>query len=166
MICAPAILYTAEHIETRKQAVGAGLIAGAFAIFPGVAFHLAFMCRFPEITSKPLPTYWMIDQMDLPLLLFIYLFLLFGTIVQTGVGVLQGINERLDAWWKERSGRPMKAWVHAIVAFLAVVSSMILANAGIVALVAKGYGSAAWFSLVIYVLPVVTLGVWKLRRVS
>ena len=37
------------------------------------------------------------------------------------------------------------------------------APVGIVDLVAKGYGSLAWLVLAVYVLPVMTLGLLKLR---
>lgn len=159
---APAVLYTTEYITTRRQAIGAGAIAGIFGVFPGIAFHLAFMADYPGILEQVLPTYSMINQLDLSLFLCVYLVLLFGTIVQTGVGVLQGINERLDAWWRERQGKSLEPRIHAAVAGLAVLASMLLADVGIVALVSRGYGSLAWFSLAIYVLPVLTLGVWKL----
>ncbi len=160
----PVALYAAEHIQTRKQAWGAGMIGGFLAIFPGLIFHLGFMAGYPEILDQPIPTYWMLGQMGLDLLLLIYVIFLFGTIAQTGVGVLQGINERLDNWWKERTGKVLRSELHSLIAGTAVLSSLLLANLGIVALVAKGYGSLAWFSLGIYVLPVLTLGIYQLRK--
>ncbi len=161
---APAILYATGHLETRRQALGAGIVAGLLGILPALAFHLVFMAGFPEIIEKPLPTYWMFQQLGFAWLLVIYVVLLFGTIAQTGVGMLQGLNERLDTWWNERHGRVLSSRTHSLIGLGAVLASLLLANVGIVGLVAKGYGTLAWFVLVIYVIPILTLGLLKLRN--
>lgn len=161
---APAILYATGHLETRGQALGAGIAAGLLGVLPALAFHLVFMAEFPEIIEQPLPTYWMLQQLGFAWLLVIYVVLLFGTIAQTGVGMLQGLNERLDGWWNERHGRALTSRTHSLIALGAVLASLLLANVGIVGLVAKGYGTLAWFVLAIYVIPVLTLGVFKLRN--
>jgi len=160
---APVVLYAVGHIETQRQSIVAGLIAALLAVLPGFVFHIAFMAGYPGILSQSLPTYWLLRQLALPALMLIYVVVLFGTIAQTGVGVLQGINERLDAWWLERKGRTLGPRVHAALAGCAVMLSLLLARLGIVDLVAKGYGSLAWVSLFVYVLPVLTLGVIRLR---
>jgi uncharacterized membrane protein YkvI len=161
---APAVLYATAHLETHRQAIGAGIVAGLLGVLPALAFHLAFMANFPEIIEQPLPVYWMLQQLGLTWLLVIYAIVLFGTIAQTGVGMLQGLNERLDGWWNERHGRGLRSRTHSLIALGAVLTSLLLANAGIVALVARGYGTLAWFVLVIYVIPILTLGLFKLRN--
>lgn len=160
----PAVLFATGHLETRRQAIGAGLMAGLLGILPGLAFHLAFMSAYPRIVGEALPTYWLLQQAGLPWLVVIYVVLLFGTIAQTGVGMLQGLNERLDAWWRERAGTGLARRTHSGIALGAVLASLLLANVGIVSLVARGYGSLAWLAFAVYVLPVMTLGVRKLWR--
>lgn len=161
---APAVLFATGHLETRHQAIGAGLIAGLLGILPGLAFHLAFMSAYPRIIDEAVPTYWLLQQLGLQWLVVLYVVLLFGTIAQTGVGMLQGLNERLDAWWRERAGQGLARRTHSGIALGAVLASLLLANVGIVSLVAKGYGSLAWFAFAVYVLPVMTLGLKKLWR--
>lgn len=158
---APAIIYAADHIEIRRQAWGAGLVAGLLAVIPGIVFHLAFMADYPAVINQDLPTYWMVQQLGSNALLLTYVLVLFGTIAQTGVGVLQGFNERLDSWWQGRRGKTLSPKIHSIVAATSLLVSMVLAKVGIVAIVAEGYGSLAWFSLAIFVLPLFTIGVWK-----
>lgn len=160
----PAILFATGHLETRRQAIGAGFIAGLLGVLPGLAFHLAFMSGYPDIIDEPLPTYWLLQQLGLHWVLVVYVVLLFGTVAQTGVGMLQGLNERLDAWWRERHGRGLGRRTHSGIALGAALASLLLANVGIVALVAKGYGSLAWFAFAVYVLPVMTLGLARLLR--
>jgi len=76
--------------------------------------------------------------------------------------MLQGLNERLDAWCQERYRRVLSRRTHSIIALAAVLVSLLLANVGIVELVAKGYGTLAWYALAVYVVPVITIGVFKL----
>jgi uncharacterized membrane protein YkvI len=160
----PVILYATGHLETRRQAIGAGFIAGLLGVLPGLALHIAFMSAYPAIIQEPLPVYWILQQLGFGWLLVIYVVVLFVTIAKTGVGMLQGLNERLDAWWRERKGAPLGARTHSTIALAAVLGSLLLANIGIVTLVAKGYGGLAWFAFAVYVLPVLTIGVAKLRR--
>lgn len=161
---APAILFATGHLETPRQAVGAGLVGGLLGVLPGLAFHIAFMGAWPHIVEQPLPTYWLLQELDLAWLRAIYVVLLFGTIAQTGVGLLQGLNERLDAWRVERGRPPLSPRVHAAIAMGAVGASLLLANVGIVGLVAQGYGTLAWFSFAVYVVPLATLGLARLLR--
>jgi uncharacterized membrane protein YkvI len=161
---APAILFATSHLGSRSQAVGAGFVGGFLGVLPALAFHVAFMAAYPQIIDEALPTYWLLRDLELQWLLAIYVVLLFGTIAQTGVGMLQGLNDRLDAWWLERKGRTLARGTHSTIALSAVLLSLLLANVGIVSLVAKGYGSLAWFAFAVYVLPLVTIGIARLWR--
>lgn len=161
---APVLLYVAAPFSSRGEALGAGVAAGIAGALPALLLHVAFMSAWPAVVEQPIPTYWLLDRLGRPWLLTAYVCVLCMTIIQTGVGVLQGVNERLDNWSCERRGRPLSAAQHALVAGLAVVSSLLLARIGIVKLVASGYGSLAWGFLFIYTLPVLSLGVLRILR--
>jgi uncharacterized membrane protein YkvI len=45
-----------------------------------------------------------------------------------------------------------------------LLSAAGLSGFGLVTLIARGYGTLTWAFLLVYVVPVLTLGVWKLRR--
>ena len=46
-----------------------------------------------------------------------------------------------------------------------LIGCMLLADrVGLVALIANGYRALAWLFLAIYVLPLLSLGAWRLRR--
>ena len=49
-------------------------------------------------------------------------------------------------------------------AALLVGSIFIAGRFGLVALIASGYRALAWLFLAVYVLPLLTVGVWRLRR--
>ena len=80
------------------------------------------------------------------------------------VGIVQGVNERLDEWSVRTRGRPLTRMHHAIVAASAVILSGLLSSFGLVALVARGYGTMAWVFLLVYVVPLMTRGIGALAR--
>lgn len=160
----PVILYCASEIKTRGEALAGGFFAGFMGVFPGLIFHITFMAGYPDVIDQELPTYWMIQELQVPYLLGVYVMVLFGTIVQTGVGVLHGLNERLDSWYRELRGRTLSRITHAGVSGGLLMLSMVLASVGVVALVARGYGTLAWGFLVVYIAPVLTIGIYRIVR--
>lgn len=162
----PVLLYATTAIRTRREALGAAVVAAFAGVLPALVLHLSFLARYPAIVDEALPAYTMIAAFGTREFLWLYVGLLFVTIVQTGVGVLQGLNERLDAWSAEQRARPLPEWAHAAVAGLAFAASVMLARAGIVDLIARGYGMLAWCFLVVFTLPALTLGVARIRRAT
>ncbi len=160
----PVLLYCARDINTRGESIVGGFAAGAMGTFPAVVFHLTFMSAYPAVLDEALPTYWMIGQLASPWLMVAYIVVLFAMIIQTAAGLLHGLNERLDGWLLERRGQKGSPLTHAIVAGSALVMSLVLASFGITALVAKGYGNLAWAYLVVYIIPLLTIGLFKILR--
>ena len=159
----PIVLYAARAIETRRQAVTAGLVGGLIVMFPALLFHLSFLGAWPVVIDQPLPVYFMFDRIDVPLLSLLYLVVLFGTFIETGAGDIQGLIERLDGWWRERGRGELSRYAHAAVSAGALGVAALLSTAGVVALIADGYGTLAWGFLAVYLLPLFTIGVLRLR---
>ncbi len=92
--------------------------------------------------------------------------MLFGTFVETGAALIHGMNERLDQTLAEKGIR-MPSWMRPAVALTVLFVAIVLADAvGITGLVAQGYGTITWGFLLVYVLPMLTYGVWLLMRRS
>lgn len=160
----PVILYAAHAIETRREALTSGVIGALIGILPALFLHLSFGARHPEILDAELPIYVMFDGLGSPLLKLAYLMVLFGTFIETGAGNIQGFLERVDGWWQERTGGTVAPWMRALIAALAVGSAGTLSALGIVALIGQGYSTLAWGFLLVYVLPLLTVGLWKILR--
>ena len=120
------------------------------------------MGRLEEIIAVKVPIYWMIDQIDVPFLLLIYLVAMFGTFLGTGLGFLQAVSERLDTWAVARMGKPLPRWQHVCVAIAALLLSAVLGQFGIIDLIAKGYGTIAWGFLIVFIIPIMTIGIYKI----
>lgn len=161
---APLLLYVARSFETRGEALRSGILAGAIALVPALLFQVAFFTAWPDVLDQAVPVYWMMANAGMAVLLVIYSVMLFGTFIETGAGLLQGINERLDAWLIETRGRGLSARTHAAIAVSAILVSFVLSLWGLTNLIARGYGTMAWGFFAVYLVPVVTIGAYRIFR--
>ena len=157
----PLLLYCARGVRSRGQAALAASSAALVAIVPAVVLHFAFMSAYPAITSEELPAYTLIRQVSSSVFLDIYVVVLFVLIAQTGVGMLQGFLERIDAWHQQRYARPLNHLGHGLVAVGMVCGSMALSSMGIIALILTGYSILALSFILVFAVPLFTRGAWQ-----
>ncbi|MBI2962854.1 MAG: hypothetical protein HYY35_03805 [Deltaproteobacteria bacterium] len=158
----PIVLFATHSIQSRLQALASGCIAAFIGMIPAFMFHIALGAGYPDIVAESVPNYRLLEALHLPLLTLLFMVVLFGTFVETGAGLIQGINERIDSWLMQKRGRGAARFVHGIVSLIALVVSSMLAPLGIVPLVADGYGTLAWLFLAVYIIPLATIGLWRL----
>jgi len=59
----------------------------------------------------------------------------------------------------------MPSHIRVVVAAVVLITAVFLANAlGLIGLIADGYGMITWGFIAIYVVPVLTIGVYKIFR--
>ncbi|MEE9155820.1 MAG: hypothetical protein V3U38_04185 [Gemmatimonadota bacterium] len=157
----PVVLFATRHIETRKEAIGAGLLTGVIGILPGLLFYIAMAGHYPEIVERAVPANYLLEQLGSRPFQLVFQIVLFGTLIETGTGMIHAVNERIARAFEERGSRlPRLARPATAIIFLTLATA--LSTVGLVDLIAKGYGTLTWFFLAIYVIPVLTLGVWIL----
>ena len=160
----PLLLYCAVGLRTRGEAVTASLTAATIAAAPALVFHLAFMAGFPAVVEQRLPAYWMFEAISTPFLLNAYVLVMFVLVAQTGVGVLQGVIERIDAFYRARKGQPLGRAGHGAIAGGAVIVSTALGSMGIVALILRAYTVMFASFIVVFVIPLLTCGIYLIAR--
>ena len=161
---APLLLYVARDFECRAEAVRSGFIAGAIAIIPAIIFHVSFFATYPAILNEAIPIYWMMSTLGMSVLMIFYSVMLFGTFIETGAGMLQGINERIDAYLTEKRGVGLSRASHSAIAVVAILVSALLSLWGITNLIAEGYGTMAWGFFAVYFIPLLTIGLYKIVK--
>lgn len=161
---APLILYAVRPIETRTEAVGAGVAAAFITMVPAAIFHVAFFAAYPGVLEQAVPIYWMIGELKAPGFLVIYSVMLFGAFIRSGAGVLQGLLERVAVFCEEKGLRPPSRTANAAFTMSAILISVLLANLGVIALVAQGYGVMAWVYLGVFIAPLLTVGLYRIRK--
>ncbi|MFQ5704621.1 MAG: hypothetical protein ACE5HT_11425 [Gemmatimonadales bacterium] len=158
----PAVLFTAKHIETRREAVVSGLLAGVIAMMPGFLFYLAMMGQYPAIVERPAPVNYMLDLLGSRSFQIAFQVVLFGTLIETGTGLIHAFNERIANTFAGLA-RPMPVAARPLIALGLLTAGALLSKLGLVNLVAHGYGTASWIFIFIYALPMLTWGVWKMK---
>ncbi len=157
----PALLFSLEAVRTRKHAIVSGLLAGPIAMVPAFLFYVAMVGLYPDIVPEEVPANFVLEAIGSRWFLMLFQVMLFGTLIETGTGMIHGVNERLSTWHRER-GREMPAGQRTGVALAFLVAAAVIAQFGLISLIAEGYGTLTWVFILLYVVPVTTLG---LRRI-
>jgi len=158
----PALLFCARHQIRRREALVAGALAGPIAILPGAVFFVAMLAQYPQILDAAIPLQTLLHALDVPWLTVGMQVAIFGTLVQTGIGVLHGFNERLLGA-RADSGAISIRQVRLITSVaLALVAMLLATRVGLIDLIAKGYGLLAWVIIAIYAMPLLTVGAWRI----
>ncbi len=161
----PAMLFATRHIKSRREALWAGLLAGPVSIVPAILFYFVMMGHYPEIVERPVPANYILDILGSRLFQISFQVMLIGTLIETGSGYIHAFNERV-ANSLESGGNTLANWVRPVVAIFLLLVAAILSRFGIIDLIAKGYVAIAWVFVVVMVLPLITIGVFKLHRAS
>lgn len=162
----PLIMFIAVHIRTRPEAVVSGMFSGLVFALPSLALHVTFMSSYPAILDEEVPSYVMAETFGSPLFLSVFVIILFVLIVQTSVGITQGLIERVEAWSASRLGRVLTHIEHGGVAAAISIATVGLSVMGLVNLVATGYGLLSIAFLLTFTLPLLTIGVWRVRKAA
>lgn len=160
----PAILFVVRHLERRKEAFTAGLLAGPIAMFPAFFFLLAMAGRYPQILPETVPSIFLLSTVGSTLLLYLYQIMLLGTLVETGTALIHAFNERIATALEEK-GHHVHATYRPIVAVGLLLGAAVLAQVGLSDLIARGYGTVTYGFWLVYLLPVLTWGAYKVFAV-
>ena len=163
IVGAVVILPVLRHLATTRQAVVAGLIAGPLAMAPAILFFAAMMALYPEIGDAALPSDMLLRAMAVPGLNVLFQLMIFAALVESGVGVLHAINERVAGAMVAR-GRPAPGLTARLMSGAAILAGCMLvaARIGLVDLIASGYRFLAWAFLAVYLVPLLTIGLYRL----
>jgi len=168
----PALLFSVRHIKTRKEAIGAGLLAGPIAMVPALLFYIAMVALYPGVVQAEVPANSVLEALGSRTFQIVFQVMLFGTLVETGTGMIHSVNERIARALGAGDASPGGAvqadafsqTARATVGLVWLVLAAIIAQFGLTDLIAKGYGTMTWVFIAIYVIPILTIGVWKLSR--
>jgi len=158
----PAMLFATRHIRRRREALWAGALAGPIAMIPGVLFYLALAGQYPAVLDRPVPANYMLEMLGSRPFQITFQLILFGTLIETGSGLIHAFNERIDGVYRARGGR-MPARLRPVTALLLLVAGYLLSRVGLIDLIGMGYNAMSFIFMAIVVVPLLTVGVYKLR---
>jgi uncharacterized membrane protein YkvI len=118
---------------------------------------------YPEVQSATLPSDFMLQRIGIPAFHILFQAMIFSALLESGTSSVHAINERIDRAWEARKGKALTHGQRLSIAVVVLVGCMFLASRfGLVALIATGYRALAYILLATFILPLVTVGVWKL----
>jgi uncharacterized membrane protein YkvI len=107
----------------------------------------------------------MLQRIAIPVFHLLFQAMIFSALLESGTSSVHAINERISNAWEARRGNPLTHRQRLAIAIVVLACCMFLAGRfGLVALIATGYRALAYVLLATFILPLVTVGVWKLTR--
>jgi uncharacterized membrane protein YkvI len=165
IIGAVVILPVVRHMRSDRDAVTAGLLAGPLAMLPAIIFFVCMCAFYPNIAGETLPSDFMLKQLHLPAFHVAFELMIFAALLESGTGSVHAVNERIAAAYRSSRASELPKLARFVIAAALLAGSIFLAaRFGLVTLIARGYRILAYTMLVLYVLPLATLGVWQLWR--
>lgn len=165
LVAAAAVLPLTRHLTSRRDALVAGAVAGPLAMLPALGFFLCMIAFYPGIGDETLPSSFLLRQMDLPAFQIAFQAMIFAALLETGVGVVHAVNERVASAWQARRGSDLSRGARAAIAVTLLAGCIFVATRfGFVALIGSGYRLLAFAILAVFVLPLLTLGVAQMVR--
>ena len=159
----PAILFATAHIDTRKDAVLAGLLTGPLFLIPAVLFFIAMVPHYPSIMERPVPVNYILELLDIRWLQLAFIVMLIGTFVETGSGMIHAFNERIEGAL-QAFGKELPNAFRSVIAVGVLTVALLVSRFGLIDIIAVGYGALTWIFLFILVVPLFTIGLWKVLR--
>jgi uncharacterized membrane protein YkvI len=141
----------------------AGILTGPLFIIPAMLFFIAMVPHYPAIIDRPVPINFVLEALDLRWLQLAFVVMLIGTFVETGSGMIHAINERI-AGAMAGVGKSLSGRNRALIAIGLLLLALLMSRFGMIDLIAVGYGALAWIYMLILIVPLFTIGVWKIMK--
>jgi uncharacterized membrane protein YkvI len=163
VVGAVIILPVLRHLRSRKNALIAGALAGPFAMLPALLFFICMIAYYPQIGGEALPSDFLLRRLNFPAFHYLFQLMIFLALLESGTGCVHAFNERIaEAYAARKGGSLSKSARLWITGALLLGSIFLAARFGLVTLIARGYRGLAYMFLAVFVLPVMTVGLWQL----
>lgn len=150
----PSSFFTYKDIHSRKESIAAGLFSGLLMTVPWFLTYFAFLGYYPDkqILESPVPWLEILKSFH-PALLIIFGIVIGWTLVATATGMIHAFITRVETELEQRKGAPLKNISKAIISLVALAAALLLAQVGIIQLVAQGYTLMAYAMIAVYAVP-------------
>ena len=160
------VLFSLNYLETRREAIISGVMAALICIIPAVFFYVVTIGFYPDVLSMEIPANGIIANLGVKFLLPVWLIILFGTMIETGVGFFHSINERINSTLIAKRGTGLSNVARGAVGAVLALMGLAISNFGLIGLIAKGYGTISWVFFILQGVALFTIGLYKLHQHS
>lgn len=165
IVGAVIILPVLRHQRSAREAAIAGIIAGPLAMLPAILFLVAMVGFYPAVADATLPSDFLLRQMAVPGFALLFQLMIFVALLESGVGAVHAINQRIAGAMAARHRQAPGPVARALTGAVILAGCMVVAvRVGLIDLIASGYRFLAVLFLVVYIAPLLTIGVYRLFR--
>lgn len=168
----PTALYTLHRQRRRRDTAWAALIAGVLMTVPFALTWLCLMTFYPEpaVFDAPVPWLPMLRSLGEPWLIGVFGVVMGWTLVETSVGLIHALLDRVDADLARAESGPLadiaglSSLQSGVLAAGILIGAALLSRVGIIALVSKAYSYLGYAFIALFAVPLLTVGAWKVLR--
>lgn len=152
----PASFFTLKKIHSRKESIIAGIVAGLLMTIPWFLTYLAIMAFYPspDVLGATVPWLKMLEPFG-PAFVVIFGIVVGWTLVETATGIIHAFIGRIETDVKLATGNQLSGVKKALISTIALIAAMLLAQVGIIDLIAKGYSFMAYAMILFYGIPLI-----------
>lgn len=150
----PSTLMTVRHLKSRKDSAISGVLTGGLYVVPWFLTFFALMGFYPAASVFEAPVPWLtMLQGTSGVVVVIYGVLVGWTLVSTAVGLVQSIIIRVDTNLREVRGEGLDGGQKLGIVLGTLILGTVLAQVGIIDLIAVGYLVGAILLILIFGIP-------------
>jgi uncharacterized membrane protein YkvI len=172
LVVFPAVFFALDRQTSRRESVVSGLLAGTLMTLPFALTYVTFMGFYPseEVMGASVPWLPVLESVGSPALVAFYGLVMGWTLIETSVGLIHALIDRLDENIEDVGVGPLEGQTglsklqSGLLAVGVLVGALILSRVGIIALVAQGYTMMAYFFIALFAIPLLTVGVLRIRN--
>lgn len=163
LICVSMILYTLRNLRSRREAAACGVLAGVLGAAPAVPLLLAMGCDLPAALASETPVTAIFERLNMPWLYILFEIVLFGTLAETAAGFIKALEDRLEQALFRSAGRSFEL-ARPLITGAVTALGICVSTFGLTDLIDKGYGAICYGALLLFALPMMTVGTVKIKR--
>ncbi|WP_026894524.1 membrane protein [Clostridiisalibacter paucivorans] len=162
----PATLFTLERQTKRRETIISGIISGVLMTIPWFMTYFSIMGYYPskDILEAGVPWLGMLQKAGGSWVIAVFGMVMGWTFIETSTGILHALAERIDGGLREIGKKTMTNSQKAGLTVGVLIFAMGLSKIGIVDLISKGYTLMAYGMILVYAIPLLTIGLYKIIK--
>lgn len=170
LVVVVAVMFSLDRLTQRKESIWGGVLTGVLSVIPFILTYLCILSFYPgeEILGAAVPWLAMVGELGTGagVLAAFFAVVVIYTLVETSVGIIHALVGRIDDSMKEAGRGGLTGGQSAIFGGVVLLGAMLLSQVGIFNLVASGYTYMAYAFLILFALPLATIGVYKIATIG
>lgn len=164
LVVIPSTFFSLDKQRSRADAVIGGLLTGLLSTLPFMLTYLALMVFYPDpdVFDAPVPWLVMLERVGSSGIGWIYTVVVFITLVETGVGLNDAILGRINSYLREYGYRELGGRERVRITVGILIAAALMSRFGLIALVAEGYTAMGFGFLILFALPLLTVGIYRI----